>query len=199
MPQHHLEDSLDRQRDDAAPDDVAPDAGADRTDAPRLLPATRQLLLAQAALQSRGGLSSWVLFFSVDGIIGFDLGLRPAVTAGAKAGVLGGLGVSRRVGYGPSRDGRALEDWCSQLQARAKRVVELPEPQLARVEVRRRLLAHELRIHHGERRPWILRLMQRDQLDVLEPFLRAHFGRRFHGTLTRPYRLLARLAPPLVR
>lgn len=66
-------------------------------------------------LTSRGGLSNWVFFFFPEEIVQCDLGVVPAVKAGAEAGIRANLDVIGEFGetvYGPRLPkGGTLEAW----------------------------------------------------------------------------------------
>src|SRR5262249_61472638 len=78
---------------------------------PRIGASSSQPPFAMTGLSSRGGLSNWVFFFSPTDVVMIDLGIGPALKAGARAGVASQFGLAGAAlggsGRGPPNGGPA--------------------------------------------------------------------------------------------
>lgn len=154
-------------------------------------------------LNSRGGLSNWVFFFLPKEILMLDVGIGPAIKAGALAGLsanpllafLGGL-VSAK--HGPQQGrGESFDDWQAKLRARAKDVQTLRDDRITRVRLHLRALAHQILIDDlGTTKRF--QLMNRDEAETLIEPLSERFGSRFSVTSTPVFAFCKRYAPFLM-
>ena len=153
-------------------------------------------VFALTGLTSRGGLSNWVFFLFPDRLVMIDVGLAPAIKAGAQAGIGGGPGAD----YGPQKGAfQPTEAWCEELRSKAKAVRELALDQLAEVRLHRRMLAHQLFVRGGDGTTMKFSLMSRDQADPAILVLHERLGERLVITASGPFAFLARHAPFLVK
>lgn len=154
-------------------------------------------------LSSRGGLSNWVFFFLPQETVMLDLGMGPAIKAGARAGLsaqpwlafLDGLG---RPKHGPQQ-GRdePLEAWQAKLSANAKDIQILRDDRIRRVRLHLRALAHQIVID-GISATKTFQFMDRDDAErVIEP-LAQRFGERFMVSGTPVFAFCKRYAPFLM-
>jgi hypothetical protein len=151
---------------------------------------------ALTGLTSRGGLSSWVFFFFPERLVMIDVGLKPALKAGAEAGLAGG-GIDSP--YGPQRPpAQALASWCERLRAGARVVVELPDPQIRRVRLHLRAMAHQLFLESADGAPHRFTLMNRPEAAPAAVALARLLGDRFATTTSAVYAFLSRHARFLV-
>lgn len=155
-------------------------------------------------LSSRGGLSNWVFFFLPQEVLMLDLGMAPAI----KAGALAGLGAQPwfawlsalfrpRHGPQPGRD-EALEDWQAKLRSKAKDVQLLRDERIHRVRLRLRALAHQVVIDDYGAVKRVFQLMNRDEAESLIEPLSRRFGARFEVTSTPVFAFCKRYAPFLM-
>lgn len=158
---------------------------------------------ALTGLSSRGGLSNWVFFFLPMETLMLDLGVAPAIKAGAWAGLgaqpwLAFLGGLSRAKHGP-QPGRedTLEAWQAKLGSQAKRIQVLRDDRIRRVRLHLRALAHQIIIDDISTRR-AFQLMNRDEAEsVIEPLAR-RFGERFEVTSTPVFAFCKRYAPFLM-
>lgn len=153
-------------------------------------------------LMSRGGLSNWVFFFLLDEIVQCDLGMMPAVKAGAEAGLRANLEVIGEIGeqvYGPRqpKDG-AIAAWCDELVAKAKRVERLSYERVREIRLHLKAMAHELYVTTGEGKPVRYGLMNRKEAAEVSGLLHARFGERFVVTKSSVFAFFERHAPFLM-
>lgn len=155
-------------------------------------------------LISRGGLSNWMFFFLPKEIVMLDLGIGPAIKAGALAGLgaqpwfawLAALGRSKH-GPQPGR-GEELEAWRVKLQSKTKDIQILRDDRIHRVRLHLRALAHQIVIddYGSTRRKF--QLMNRDEAETLIEPLARRFGPRFEVTSTPVFAFCKRYAPFLM-
>jgi len=155
-------------------------------------------------LSSRGCLSNWVFFFLPKEIVMLDLGVAPAVKAGARAGltalpwlaVLDGLG---RPKHGPQPGlGEELDAWRAKLQSRAKDVQVLRDDRIRRVRLHLRAWAHQIIIDDISAAKRVYQLMNRNEAETLIEPLAQRFGARFEVTSTPVFAFCKRCAPFLM-
>ena len=154
-------------------------------------------------LSSRGGLSNWVFFFLPRETVMLDLGVAPALKAGALAGLsaqpwlalLAGLG---RPKHGPQQGrGEELDAWQAKLHSKARDVQILRDDRIRRVRLHLRALAHQIIIDDISSSK-AFQLMNRDEAEsVIEPLAR-RFGARFEVTSTPVFAFCKRYAPFLM-
>ncbi|MDI1475063.1 hypothetical protein [Polyangium sp. y55x31] len=154
-------------------------------------------------LTSRGGLSNWVFFFFPTEIVQCDLGILPAVKAGAEAGIRANLDVIGEIGdttYGPRRPkGGTAEAWCDALVGKAKRVERLPRERVREIRLHLTAMAHELYVATDEGKPQMFSLMNRNEAEEVRGLLQARFGERFVLTKSGVFAFFERHAPSLMK
>ncbi|MDI1437485.1 hypothetical protein [Polyangium sorediatum] len=154
-------------------------------------------------LASRGGLSNWVFFFFPAEIVQCDLGMMPAVKAGAEAGIRANLDVVGELGeqtYGPGRPkGGATEAWCDELVGKAKRVERLPCERVREIRLHLKAMAHEFYVTADEGAPRRFSLMNRREAQEVRGLLEARFGERFVVTKSAVFAFFERHAPFLMQ
>jgi hypothetical protein len=150
---------------------------------------------ALTGLTSRGGLSNWVFFFLPGRLVMIDVGIAPALKAGAQAGVAGAAGVT----YGPQRPAyEHLEAWCEQLRGKAKKVVELRDDEIRSVRLHLRAAAHRLFLE-GPEGVQRFALMNRQEADPAASQLAERLGARFETSTSAFYAFVRRHAPFLMK
>jgi hypothetical protein len=159
---------------------------------------------AVTGLISRGGLSNWVFFFLTDELVMIDVGMKPAIIAGLKAGILGqlggvGYGVLNTMKEGFQADARqALIDWKAALETKAKTVLAMPSSQIRRIRLNLSMLGHELHLTGPNGDLTKFGLMNRKQaLAAIEP-LSQHYENRFETSKSASYHFFERHAPFLL-
>jgi hypothetical protein len=165
---------------------------------------TNNAAFAVTGLISRGGLSNWVFFFFPDRLVMVDVGMSPAIKAGVQVGVLGQLGVVGEAAlinldYGPSAAAnQGVIDWCTALRAKAKNVVEMKADEIGAVQLRLRMLGHELVITGSDGTEKKFGLMNRKQAEATAAPLGQSFGPKFVKSKTPVFEFLERHAPFLL-
>jgi len=155
-------------------------------------------------LNSRGGLSNWVFFFLPKEIVMLDLGIAPALKAGARAGLsaqpwLAFLDGLSRPKYGPQQGrGEELDAWRAKLQSKARDVQVLRDDRIRRVRLHLRAWAHQIIIDDISTSPRRYQLMDRDEAETLIEPLAQRFGPRFEVTSTPVFAFCKRYAPFLM-
>lgn len=153
-------------------------------------------------LTSRGGLSNWVFFFLPTEIVQCDLGILPAVKAGAEAGIRANLDILGEIGettYGPGRPkGGTAEAWCDELVGKAKRVERLPCEYVRGIRLHLTAMAHELLLVTDEGKTATFGLMHRREAKRVAAPLHARFGERFTVTKSAVFAFFERRAPFLM-
>ncbi len=154
-------------------------------------------------LTSRGGLSNWIFFFFPKEIVQCDLGVVPAVKAGAEAGIRANLDVIGEMGepvYGPRQpQGGTLEAWHDAIVAQSKRVVRVPCEQVREIRLHLNAMAHDLYITIGDDKPSVYGLMNRAEADRIRGKLQARFGERFVVTKSAVFAFFERHATFLMK
>ncbi|MDC3959594.1 hypothetical protein [Polyangium jinanense] len=164
---------------------------------------TSEGTIVLTGLTSRGGLSNWVFFFFPAEIVQCDLGIMPAVKAGAVAGIRANLDVVGEIGettYGPrGPKGGSAEAWCDELVGKAKRVERLPCEHVRGIRLHLTAMAHELYVTADEDKPRMFSLMNRSEAGEVRGLLEARFGQRFVVTKSAVFAFFERHAPFLMR
>ncbi|MDI1448994.1 hypothetical protein [Polyangium sp. 6x1] len=154
-------------------------------------------------LTSRGGLSNWVFFFFRAEIVQCDLGMLPAVKAGAEAGIRANLDVVGEIGeqvVGPRRPkGGTAEAWYDELVAKAKRVERVPCDRVRGIRLHLTAMAHELLLVTDEGQTSKFSLMNRKEAAHVAAPLHALFGERFTVTKSTVFAFFERHAPLLMK
>lgn len=155
-------------------------------------------------LSSRGGLSNWVFFFLPQEIVMLDLGIAPAIKAGAVAGLsaqpwFAWLGTLIRPTHGPQPGlGEEPGAWQAKLRSKAKDIQTLRDDRIHRVRLHLRALAHQIVIDDYRATKRTFQLMNRDEAEsVIEPMAR-RFSSRFQVTSTPVFAFCKRYAPFLM-
>jgi endonuclease/exonuclease/phosphatase family metal-dependent hydrolase len=99
-------------------------------------------------LASRGGLSNWVCFFLPTETIMIDVGAKLAITRGFQAGVAAQFGLLGIVALTDASrpqngQGKSLDDWRAELQAKAMQVHVVADAKMQRVSLQLRTTAHQ--------------------------------------------------------
>ena len=132
-----------------------------------------------------------------------DLGIGPAINAGARAGLSANplLALLEKLGraqYGPQQSqGETFDAWQAKLRSKAKDVQILRDDRIRRVRLHLRALAHQIVIDDlsGSKR---FQLMNRDEAETLIEPLSQRFGSRFAVTSTPVFAFCKRYAPFLM-
>lgn len=158
---------------------------------------------ALTGLTSRGGLSNWVFFCFPKESILVDVGVTPALKAGALAGALAELEVvgeiiSERATYGPHKGrGQGLYAWAAELQTKAKNMVRCRNEDL-RVRLHRRALAHQLYVTVPGAE-YAFAMMNRDEAERVTPLFERRLGARFEVSSTPVFDFFQRHASFLIK
>lgn len=151
--------------------------------------------LVQSGLTSRGGLSNCVLFFDPEGIVVVDVGIGPALRAGAMAGALGGL--VNIHSYGPQVPDD-IERWRVELERKAKRVSRFAHADLEAITLRLQMWANELVLSPVGGKKISFTLMNRSDTPHLLAALEQRFSNGFSVQMSAMYGFLSKHAPVLV-
>lgn len=147
-----------------------------------------------SGLQSRGGLSNWIFFFRDTELVRVDVGMMPALKAGALAGI-GAEGGA----YGPQLPQNGdVEAWLAQLGARAKQLIRQPLDEIRSVRLLMRMGANHLFLRTAEGRQRFV-LMNRHESEPVAALLAERLGDRFLLDESGPFRFFKRYAPFLTR
>ena len=158
---------------------------------------------AMTGLSSRGGLSNWVFFFSPTDVVMIDLGIGPALKAGARAGVASQFGLAGAAlggsGRGPQNGGPGgLDEWREKLQAKAKKVRVLRDDGIRGIRLHMGALAHQLFVVTADGASEKYKLMNRAEAKAVKDGLSRRFGPRFEISTTGTYAFFDRYAPFLM-
>jgi hypothetical protein len=160
---------------------------------------------ALTGLASRGGFSNWVFFFFPTDIVMIDVGMFPAIKAGAQLGFAGqfgqaGLAAMGRPAYGPQDDGsKRLDEWRKQLQAKAKDIRVLRDDRIRSIRLHMRAAAHQLFVATADGVIQKFKLMNRAEAEAVMDSLLRRFGSRFDISMSAPFAFFKRYAPFLMR
>ena len=160
---------------------------------------------ALTGLASRGGFSNWVFFFFPTDIVMIDVGMFPAIKAGAQLGFAGqfgqaGLAAMGRPAYGPQDDGsKRLDEWRKQLQAKAKDIKVLRDDRIRSIRLHMRAAAHQLFVATADGVIQKFKLMNRAEAEAVMDSLLRRFGSRFDISMSAPFAFFKRYAPFLMR
>jgi hypothetical protein len=158
---------------------------------------------ALTGLTSRGGLSNWVVFVLPTETVLIDVGATPAIARGIAAGVAGqfgvaGIGLLRAVQERPSSKTVDLDDWRTQLEAKAKQVHVLNDADVRHVRLHLRATAHQLSIISADGITQTFSFMNRAAGPALVDPLTQRFGSRFETSITPAFGFFTRYAPFLM-
>lgn len=159
--------------------------------------------LVVTGLSSRAGLSNWVFFFEPAALVMVDVGVMPAVIAGAEAGARAQLDVVGELGerrYGPQpRRGQDASAFRAGVEARARRIVRLEYERIERLRLHLRVFAHVLEVIPSGGEGTRFSLMNRAEAAGLAEWLAGLRPERSELVESACYAFLRRRAPFLLQ